>query len=96
MNAIVTALIFESLGETDMAFTAVRRRTNWWNNDQVYLATQLREEGRLAALAGHRERAISAYRHYLTLRSDPDPSLRQEADRIRQELIRLQATDVRR
>ena len=51
--------------------------------------------GRLAALAGHRERAIEAYRHYLTLRTDPDPSLRQEADRIRQELIRLQATDVR-
>lgn len=96
MNAIVTALIFESLGENERAFAAVRRRANWWNNDQVYLATQLREEGRLAALAGHRERAISAYRHYLTLRSDPDPSLRQEADRIRQELIRLQATDVRR
>ena len=96
MNAIVTALIFESLGETEKAFTAVRRRTNWWNNDQVYLATQLREEGRLAALAGHRERAINAYRHYLALRSDPDPSLKQEADRIRQELVRLQATDVRR
>jgi hypothetical protein len=95
MTAIVTALIFESLGDTERAFAAVRRRAVWWNNDQVYLATQLREEGRLAALAGHRERAIEAYRHYLTLRTDPDPSLRQEADRIRQELIRLQATDVR-
>jgi hypothetical protein len=96
MTAIVAALIFESLGDNERAFTAVRRRSVWWNNDQVYLATQLREEGRLAALAGHRERAIDAYRHYLTLRSDPDPSLRQEADRIRQELVRLQATDVRR
>ena len=95
MTAIITALIFESLGENERAFAAVRRRAVWWNNDQAYLATQLREEGRLAALAGHRDRAIDAYQHYLTLRSDPDPSLRQEADRIRQELIRLQATDVR-
>ena len=96
MAGIVAALIFESLGDNERAFGAVRRRAVWWNNDQVYLATQLREEGRLAALAGHRERAIEAYRHYLTLRSDPEPSLRQEADRIRQELVRLQATDVRR
>jgi tetratricopeptide (TPR) repeat protein len=96
MTGIVTGLIFESLGDNERAFAAVRRRAVWWNNDQVYLATQLREEGRLAALAGHRERAIEAYRHYLTLRSDPDPSLRQEADRIRQELIRLESTDVRR
>ena len=96
MAGIVTGLIFESLGDNERAFTAVRRRSVWWTNDQVYLATQLREEGRLAALAGHRERAIEAYRHYLALRSDPDPSLRQEADRIRQELIRLEATDVRR
>jgi hypothetical protein len=96
MTAIVTALIFESLGDNERAFAAVRRRAVWWNTDQVYLATQLREEGRLAALAGHRERAIDAYRHYLALRTDPDPSLRAEADRIRQELVRLQATDVRR
>jgi hypothetical protein len=93
---IVAALIFESLGDNERAYTAARRRSVWWTQDQVYLATQLREEGRLAALAGHRERAIVAYRHYLALRSDPDPSLRQEADRIRQELVRLQATDVRR
>jgi tetratricopeptide (TPR) repeat protein len=96
MTGIVAGLIFESLGDNERAFAAVRRRAVWWNNDQVYLATQLREEGRLAALSGHREQAIEAYRHYITLRSDPEPSLRQEAERIRQELVRLQATDVRR
>jgi hypothetical protein len=96
MAAIVTALIFESLGDNERAYAAVRRRAVWWNNDQAYLATQLREEGRLAALAGHRDRAVEAYRHYLTLRADPDPALRTEADRIRQELIRLESTDVRR
>ncbi len=96
MAGIVAALIFESLGENEKAFIAARRRAVWWNTDQVYLATQLREEGRLAALAGHRGRAIAAYRHYLSLRADPEPSLRPEADRIRRELVRLQATDTRR
>jgi hypothetical protein len=62
----------------------------------VYLATQLREEGRLAARAGHREQAIQAYRHYLKLRTDPDPALRPQAEQIRQELLRLEAADVRR
>jgi serine/threonine-protein kinase len=96
MAGIVAGLIFESLGENERAFTAVRRRATWWNQDHTYLATQLREEGRLAALAGHRDRAIAAYRHYLALRSDPDPALRPQAERIRQELLRLEATDVRR
>jgi eukaryotic-like serine/threonine-protein kinase len=96
MTGIVAALIFESLGENERAFNAVRRRAVWWNQDHAYLATQLREEGRLAALAGHRERAIRAYQHYLTLRSDPDPALRPQVELIRQELQRLQATDVTR
>jgi eukaryotic-like serine/threonine-protein kinase len=93
MAGIVAALIFESLGENERAYAAVRRKATWWNQDQVYLATQLREEGRLAALTGHREQAILAYRHYLALRSDPDPALRPEAERVRQELIRLESTE---
>ena len=34
--------------------------------------------------------AIEAYRHYLALRSDPEPALRPDADRIREELRRLE------
>ena len=38
----------------------------------------LREEGRLAALTGDTEGAISAYARFLELRTDPDPGFMQE------------------
>jgi hypothetical protein len=49
----------------------------------------LREEGRLADLAGDRAGAIDAYTRYLALRSDPEPSLQPEVERVRAELARL-------
>ena len=49
----------------------------------------LREEGRLADLAGDREAAIEAYRHYLALRTDPEPSLQPQIEQVRAELARL-------
>jgi serine/threonine-protein kinase len=49
----------------------------------------LREEGRLATLAGDRTGAIEAYRHYLELRFNPEPSVRPEVDRVRAMLARL-------
>ena len=45
-----------------------------------------REEGRLAAQLGDTAGAIRAYRHYLALRSDPEPRLRAQADTVRMEL----------
>ena len=54
-----------------------------------YYATCLREEGRLAALAGDPEGAIRAYRHYLALRSEAEPSLQPEVRRVREELDAL-------
>lgn len=92
----VAALIFETLGDTERAYAAARRRAMWWNQYQPYLATQLREEGRLAALAGHRERAIDAYRHYLALRTNPEPEIAREVEQIRGELQKLEQTDTRR
>jgi hypothetical protein len=56
-----------------------------------YLAVQLREQGRLAALAGAKAEAIDAYRHYLSLRSAPEPSLRGEAEQVRKELEKLES-----
>ena len=53
-------------------------------------STFLREEGRLAAKLGDREAAIRAYRHYLMLRSDPEPEIRPEVERVRAELARLE------
>jgi hypothetical protein len=54
-----------------------------------YLATFLREEGRLAALTGDTVGAIAAYRHYLGLRSDPEPAVRPEVEQVRSELAAL-------
>jgi hypothetical protein len=52
-------------------------------------AGALREEGRLAALTRDRAGAIRAYRHYVALRSDPEPALRPAADTVRAEPARL-------
>jgi hypothetical protein len=55
------------------------------------IAPALREEGRIAALAGDREVAIKAYSHYLALHHNPDPSVRPVVDRVRAELAQLQS-----
>ncbi len=68
---------------------AVRRRSTWWTNEMPYLAAQLREEGRLAALSGEKEEAIEAYRHYLALRTSPEPSVAAEVEEVRKELAQL-------
>jgi hypothetical protein len=55
-----------------------------------FLSGSLREEGRLAALAGDRDGAIKAYRWYLTLVADPEPSLVPRRDSVRAELAKLE------
>ncbi len=55
----------------------------------IPLAVSLREEGRLAAAVGNRAGAIRAYRHYLALRSDPEPARWPDVERVRAELARL-------
>ncbi len=52
-------------------------------------ATFLREEGRLAALANQRERAIRAYRNYLLLRDGADAALQPEFEQVRKALAAL-------
>ena len=69
---------------------AARRRSDAWAQNNPYLATQLREQGRLAALAGEREEAIRAYRHYLALRADAEPALKPQVDAVRRELQQLE------
>ena len=83
---VIAARLYETRGDVSHALAIVRRRTSWTNQ---LLSTQLREEGRLAALLGDTAGAIGAYRHYLALRSDPEPPLRPDAERVRAELMRL-------
>jgi tRNA A-37 threonylcarbamoyl transferase component Bud32/tetratricopeptide (TPR) repeat protein len=83
------ARLLERHGELGRALSAVRRRQYFAGGAPWFLATYLREEGRLAALTGDREGAIVAYDHYLALRHDPEPSVEAEVDAVRAELARL-------
>jgi serine/threonine-protein kinase len=86
---LVSARLQAALGDHTGALRALRRFTdNWWQT--YYLSTFLREEGREAALVGDTAGAVRAYRRYLALRSAPEPGLRSEADRVREELLRLE------
>jgi eukaryotic-like serine/threonine-protein kinase len=78
----------ERQGDRRAALAAVRRRTYSYHLTD-YLAVHLREEGRLAALTGDRSGAVRAYRHYLALRSDPEPALRPVVEAVRAELVKL-------
>ncbi len=88
--SMVAARLLEKYQSPAAALRAVRRRAVWWTNEMPYLAAQLREEGRLAALAGANEEAILAYRHYVALRSSPEAEQRPELDQVRRELERLE------
>jgi serine/threonine-protein kinase len=85
---LVLARLLETQGDLAGALTAVRRRP-YIATLLIYLSSFLREEGRLAALTGDRAGAIRSYRHYLSLRSNPEPSLRHEVERVRAELAKL-------
>jgi serine/threonine-protein kinase len=88
--SILLAQTYESQGRVDKALIAVRRRLlelgapspNW-------LAESLRLEGRLAQKSGDRAGAIRAYRNYLLLRTDPDPSFVPQRDSVKAELAAI-------
>jgi hypothetical protein len=78
--AVIASRLYEGRGDLEHALDLARRRTFWWN---WLLSTPLRDEARLAALTGDTTEAISAYRQYLALRSDPEPRLRPDIERVR-------------
>jgi hypothetical protein len=85
---LVAARLHEEAGDTAGALAAVRRRLIGIAFYPHYVRYR-REEGRLAALQGDTASAIRAYRHYLALRSAPEPRLRAQADTVRSELAAL-------
>ena len=91
---LVAARLLEKLGNVRGALAAARRRPDAWSQNNPYLATQLREHGRLAAMAGEREEAIRMYRHYLGLRSTAEPALRPQIEAVRRELAELEKSSV--
>jgi DNA-binding SARP family transcriptional activator len=86
---LVLARVHEARGADPAALAALRRRggRHPWG---LYLSTYLREEGRLAAQVGDHQGAISAWRHYLALRSVPEPRLQAPAAQVARELARLE------
>jgi DNA-binding SARP family transcriptional activator/TolB-like protein len=77
-------------GDIEGALAAIRRRGEP-GDQKILLSTFLREEGRLAALAGDTTGASRAYRHYLLLRAQPEPGLVAQRDSVRTALARLGA-----
>jgi hypothetical protein len=88
LGNLIVAGLWEASGDVPRALAAIRRRI-YGLGYPAFLTTMLREEGRLADLAGDRAGAIDAYTRYLALRSDPEPSLQPEVERVRAELARL-------
>ncbi|HSE52815.1 MAG TPA: protein kinase, partial [Gemmatimonadales bacterium] len=85
MANLEAARLFERDGRPERALRAVRRRAHQWQ-DYSFLSTVTREEGRLAALTGDKAGAIAAYQMYLRFRTNPEPSLVPERERIKTEL----------
>ena len=79
--------LWEREGDPPRALRAVRGRSY---SDAVDLAADLREEGRLAAIVGDSAGAIRAWRHFLILRADPEPSLRAQRDSVALALASLE------
>lgn len=87
---LIIARLHEARGDIDGARAALRRR-EYFLSRTVFLSTYLREQARLAELAGDRAEAAAAYRHYLAVRSDPEPLMRRDVEWARDGLKRVAA-----
>ena len=86
-SSLELARLYERQGRVDRALRAVRRRwTPMGEPEPGGLAESYRLEGRLAALADDKIGALRAYRNYLRMRVDPEPSRVPQLDSVRAEL----------
>ena len=77
------ARLREAQGDLPRALAAIRRReVDYFPAYMWSLPAFLRQEGRLAALAGDSAGALRAYDEYLTLRTAPDPPFRAQRDSV--------------
>ncbi len=72
-------MALEETGNIEAALEVIRRRSS----NPFTLPTQLRIEGRLAAMIGDTVAARHAYAHYLALRENPEPALMGELLEVR-------------
>lgn len=85
---IVLARLFEQTGDVQRALRAVRRRLYFFGW-QPYLAVSLREEARLAELAGDTAAAIRAWSHFISLNAGAEAPRHDRVDAARAALERL-------
>ncbi|MGK2963589.1 MAG: protein kinase domain-containing protein [Gemmatimonadaceae bacterium] len=89
-HTLAVAHAWEELGENRRALASALRYMTWNTEVMPYLATQVREVGRLAAAAGERKRAVRSYRHYLGMRSLGEPVVMAQVDSVRRELAAIE------
>jgi hypothetical protein len=83
--------LYARLGDTKRALRAVRRRAYIETFlHPTGLAETSRLEGLWAAQNGDQQGAVLAYKRYLMLRTDPEPSMIPQLDSVRLELSRLE------
>ncbi|HET7457649.1 MAG TPA: serine/threonine-protein kinase [Gemmatimonadaceae bacterium] len=92
---LVAARLWEDQGDRARAYAALKR-TDRGPHLTPFFSTYLRERARLAAALGDREAAIADYRRYLSARSEAEPSLLSDVERVRTELARLERESVGR
>jgi serine/threonine-protein kinase len=92
--SIQLARLYQAQGRIDRALRAVRRRySSNGEPNPAGLAESLRLEGLFAAQSGDKAGAIRAYRNYLKVRVDPEPSMIPQRDSVRAELAKVGDTE---
>jgi hypothetical protein len=85
---LMVARLLEGEGEYARA-AAAASRFRYGLGYPMYMATYLRDGGRMAMLAGDRERAVARFSRYLALRSEPEPATTSEVAEVRSTLDSL-------
>lgn len=92
--SIQLARLYQAQGRIDRALRAIRRRYSPNGEPAPHgLAEALRLEGLFAAQSGDKVGAIRAYRNYLKVRVDPEPSMIPQRDSVRAELAKVGDTE---
>ena len=86
---LLSARLHTERSDPQGALRALRRRALTVGG-LISLASALREEGRLCEVVGDNAGAMAAYRHYLALRLDPEPTVQAEVTAVRDALRRLE------
>ena len=85
-GALMAARSWMALGEPQRALDALSRPVRGWGPFELFGSTRIRENGGLSEILGQRNGAMRSYRHFLLLRTDPEPALRADAAHVRTRL----------